>query len=184
MLRISKLTDYGIVVLAHVAQDLEKPMHNVPDLAAKTYLPAPTVSKILKKLSRAGLVVSHRGVKGGYSLAKPPAKISVAEIIAAIEGRIALTECSTNYPGLCDLEPVCPVRSNWRKINQVVRRSLENLSLLDMTRPLPQPHASPARAGDGSPQLVLVATRHQREGVGVLATRRRGRGRVSSSGKE
>lgn len=162
MLRISKLTDYAVVLLTHFARELEQPMHNVRDLAAMSHLPVPTVSKILKMLSRAGFLVSHRGVKGGYSLAKPPVKITVAEIIAAIEGPVALTECGTNCPGMCDLEPVCPVRSNWRKISQVVRKALENLTLLEMACPLPEFRASPGRSEGGEPCLTFMAPRSRR----------------------
>lgn len=162
MLRISKLTDYGIVLLTHFARELEQPLHNVRDLAAMSHLPVPTVSKILKMLSRAGFLVSHRGVKGGYSLAKPPVKITVAAIIAAIEGPVALTECSTNCPGMCDLEPVCPVRSNWRKISQVVRKALENLTLLEMARPLRELRASPGRSEGGQPCITFMVPRSRR----------------------
>jgi FeS assembly SUF system regulator len=103
------------------------------------------VSKILKMLSRAELLVSHRGVKGGYSLARLPDEVSIAQIIDAIEGPIAMTECSATAPGLCELEPVCPVRSNWRKINRAVREALEKLTLAEMTHPLPQRYPIPAR---------------------------------------
>jgi len=137
MLRISKLTDYGIVILTHMARD-ERAVHSARDIASRSELPLPTVSKVLKMLGRAGLLVSHRGVKGGWSLARPPKKISVAEIITAIEGPIALTECSTDCPVRCDLEPVCPVRDNWRKINHVICNALENLSLFQMGRELPR----------------------------------------------
>ena len=153
MLRISKLTDYGIVILAHMARD-ERATHNARDMASTSELPLPTVSKVLKTLGRAGLLVSHRGVNGGWSLARPPAKISVAEIITAIEGPIALTECSTSCPGQCDLEPVCPVRDNWRKINRVIRNSLESLSLFHMARGLPRKR--PGRAEQASSGLMLI----------------------------
>ena len=153
MLRISKLTDYGIVLLTHMARD-ERPIHNARDMASTSQLPLPTVSKVLKMLGRAGLLVSHRGVKGGWSLARHPTEISVAEILTAIEGPIGLTECSTSCGGGCELEPVCPVRNNWRKINQVIRDSLEDLSLFHMARELPR---QPARSRERAPRLVLVS---------------------------
>lgn len=143
MIRIAKLTDYGILLLTLFARDSEPPIHNAPDLAAKAHLPLPTVSKILKALVRGGLLVSHRGVSGGYSLARRPEEISVAEIIDALEGPIGLTECSPDSHGLCYLEPVCPVQSNWQRINHAVLQALTHLTLADMTRPLPvQPVAS------------------------------------------
>jgi len=154
MLRISKLTDYGIVILVHMARD-EEAIHNARDVASTSDVPLPTVSKVLKMLGGAGLLVSHRGVKGGWSFARPSTKISVAEIITAIEGPIALTECSTDCPGQCDLEPVCPVRNNWRKINHVIRNALENLSLFHMARELPR--QPPPRSKEGFSRLVVVS---------------------------
>ena len=111
-------------------------MHTARDLAALSTLPLPTVSKLLKQLLQSGLLVSHRGINGGYSLAKEPADISVAEIVAAIEGPIALTECSSDVSGLCDLEPSCPIKSNQRIISQVVRGALEKVTLSDLVQPL------------------------------------------------
>jgi len=137
MIRITKLTDYGIVLLSHIARDAQMQVHNVRDLAAESHLPLPTVSKILKTLARQGLLVSHRGVKGGYHLARRPEEISVAEIISALDGPIAVTDCSPNASGRCDLENLCCVRSNWQRINLAVRDTLEAISLADMAHPLP-----------------------------------------------
>ena len=133
MIRITKQTDYGIVLLTHLAADPER-QYNAPDLAAEAHLPLPMVSKILKLLAREGLLASHRGVKGGYSLARRPEAISMAEIIAALEGPIALTEC-ISVEGDCSHEPLCPVRSNWRRINQAVRTALEGITLAEMAHP-------------------------------------------------
>ena len=157
MIRIRKLTDYGIVLLTYFVGDGESSVRTARELAAKAHLPLPTVSKILKALARSSLVISHRGIAGGYSLARAPEEISVAEIIAALEGPLALTECSASAPGLCDLEAVCPVRSNWRKINDVVRGALAQLSLADMSRPL-KVHAVRARitASTAIPHLTLL----------------------------
>jgi FeS assembly SUF system regulator len=141
MIRIARLTDYGIVLLTHFARDGQVPVLNARDLAAEARLPLPTVSKLLKLLSKGGLLVSHRGVAGGYSLARPAGAISVAQVIGALEGPIAMTECSDDAQGCCSLESVCPTQSNWRKINSAVRRALEDLTLADMTRP-----ADPAEA--------------------------------------
>jgi FeS assembly SUF system regulator len=144
MLRISKLTDYGVVLLSHMARD-EQAVHNARDLAAASALPLPTVSKVLKTLGRAGLLRSHRGALGGFSLARPAERISVAEIISAIEGPIALTDCSGSCRGVCELEAACVVRSNWRKINLVVHDALQALSLFDMARALPKAPAGASR---------------------------------------
>lgn len=126
MLRITKLTDYAIVLLTHCAGE-DCPQLTARDLAIRSHLPRPTVGKVLKTLSRAGLVVASRGKKGGYCLARPAKEISIAEIIEAIEGPVALTECSVS--GTCEIESSCPVRANWQKISAVVRRALENVSL-------------------------------------------------------
>ena len=157
MIRIRKLTDYGIVLLTYFVGDGEASVRTARELAAKAYLPLPTVSKILKALARSGLLVAHRGIAGGYSLARAPEDISVADIIAALEGPLALTECSASAPGLCDLEPVCPVRSNWRKINDVVREALDQLSLADMSRPLAtRVAAALGTASTASTHLILL----------------------------
>ncbi|MFB3915913.1 MAG: SUF system Fe-S cluster assembly regulator [Terriglobales bacterium] len=136
MIRLSKLTDYAIVVMTQMARAPERPLHTARDLAAETQLPLPTVSKILKQLLTAGLLVSHRGVKGGYTLSRAPREISVGQIIAAIEGPVGATECSSGVPGLCDLEPHCPMSSNWRIISLALRQALENLTLPDLIYPL------------------------------------------------
>lgn len=143
MIRMTRLTDYGIMLLTHIARDPELPMRNARDLATEARLPLPTVSKILKILVRKGLLVAHRGVKGGFSLARRPEEISVAEIISALEGPIAITECSFNAPRRkCQLERLCPVGRPWQRINQVVREALENITLSEMTHPLPQGFAT------------------------------------------
>jgi Rrf2 family protein len=95
------------------------------------------VSKTLKLLAQHGLLVSQRGVQGGYQLARRPEAISLAEVIHALEEGVAMTECLW-APGDCEQEPTCRVRRNWHRINQVVQGALETISLLDMTHPLPE----------------------------------------------
>jgi FeS assembly SUF system regulator len=106
------------------------------DLAQESHLPLSTVSKLLKELLHCGLLVSHRGIKGGYILARDSREISVLEIIAAIEGPMALTECSTDVTGLCNLESGCPIKSNQQIINQAIRGVLEKVTLSDLAHPL------------------------------------------------
>ncbi|HVT60090.1 MAG TPA: SUF system Fe-S cluster assembly regulator [Thermoanaerobaculia bacterium] len=134
MIRITKQTDYGIVLLTHMAVHAER-QFNAPDLAAEAHLPLPMVSKILKLLAREGLLISHRGVKGGYGLARRPAAISMAEIIAALEGPVAITEC-IDEEGDCAHERLCPVRSNWHRINEAILNALSGITLAEMTNPL------------------------------------------------
>lgn len=146
MIRIGKMTDYSIVLLTHFAKAGEAEptsVLNARDLSEVSRLPLPTVSKILKALCKEQILTSIRGTKGGYRLSRLPEEISVAQIIRCIEGPIALTDCSREAASSCDLEGSCPVRSNWQIISASVVKALSNLSLKDMTAPMP-PLASAA----------------------------------------
>lgn len=157
MLRLSKMADYGIVLLTYVANAEEGEVSTARHLAEQSRLPLPTVSKVLKSLSRAGLLVAHRGKNGGYTLARAPEQISVVDMIRAIDGPIALTECSTHAPSLCDLESCCPVRSNWAKITSTVSDALEQLSLADMAVPADLSQGGqPSSYAQGKPQRQLL----------------------------
>ncbi len=142
MIRLSKLTDYGIVLMTRFAVD--GAVHTARELADDTGVPLPTVSKILKALAHEDLLASHRGVKGGYNLARPAQEISVAQIISVFEP-IAMTECTSIGPSFCELEPTCPVRGNWQKIGLAIRNALADLTLADMTSPLPMVTARTSR---------------------------------------
>ena len=131
MLRISKLTDYGTMVLACLAARPEERL-TATTVADRTRLGLPTVSKLLKNLQRAGLVTSSRGAHGGYQLARPAARISAAAIIDAIEGPVAITECSGDHSA-CDLETVCSTGTAWQRVNDAIRRSLDALSLAQLS---------------------------------------------------
>ncbi len=135
MLRVTKLADYGIVILTHLARQ-GKTTYNARDVATEVRLPLPVVSKILKLLARHGLLASHRGIKGGYGLARRPEAITVAQIIRALEGPIAVTECTDRIRGDCGIETGCPVRANWHLINQAIFHALETITLAEMTQPL------------------------------------------------
>ena len=135
MIRLSKLTDYGILLMTQIARHPERSVYTARDLAVETQLPLPTVSKILKALSNGGLLTSHRGTKGGYSLTRSAHEISVGHVITVLEGPIGVTECG-GMPGLCDLEPHCPMSANWRIISNEVKRALENLTLPDLISPV------------------------------------------------
>ncbi len=146
MIRMTRLTDYGIVLLTLFARDPKRPMRSARDLAAEAHLPAPTVSKLLKVLARHGLLEAHRGVKGGFNLARPASEITVADVVAALEGPIGVTEC-TAHAGRCAIERFCIVRSNWRKINRVVEDALRGISLAEMARPISLLSAAAGREG-------------------------------------
>lgn len=132
MLRISKLTDYGTVVLAHLA-GAPAAVCSAAEVAAATGIGLPTVSKLLKSLARAGLVTSTRGANGGYQLARAPAEISAANVIDALEGPVSITECSGS-DSHCDYEDVCSVGGAWQRINVAIRRALDEVSLVDLLR--------------------------------------------------
>jgi FeS assembly SUF system regulator len=136
MIRMTKQADYGFVLLSKLASEADR-VANAPDLATETRLPLPMVSKILKLLARGGVVRSHRGVKGGYSLARPAEAISAAEIVRALEGPVALTVCVEGSPGECDLEPYCQVRGHWQQINVAIEGALDRISLAELAGPSP-----------------------------------------------
>ena len=150
MLKITRQTDYAVMILTRIAQEPASRIHNARDLSDETEVPLPTTSKILKFLAREELLVSQRGVKGGYRLARPATDVTVAEVIRAIEGPVAITECVEAAPGDCDKESWCPVRSNWQMINDAVEGALEGITLDRMARPLtflpPRGGANPGRA--------------------------------------
>jgi FeS assembly SUF system regulator len=133
MLRISKLTDYAnqmLVELARVGVIL-----SAHTLAERIYVEVPTASKVLKLLAGSGLLESYRGANGGYRVSRTGAEISVAEVIAAIEGPIAMTECSVEE-GLCSQEDNCGLRSNWQRISLAVAQALRDVSLAEMSAPV------------------------------------------------
>lgn len=148
MLRISKITDYGTLVMTRIAAQPERHF-SASELSEDLGLGLPTVSKVLKALARHGLVSSLRGAHGGYNLARPAKAITMAEIIDALEEQpFGLTECSAST-GVCERESDCRIRVNWLHINTVVRRALEDVSLADMAGPaLVARHEHPLRGPD------------------------------------
>ena len=133
MLRITRQTDYGIVIMSLFSGKDPENVLSARDMARETNLPLPTVSKILKSLTRGGLLDSTRGVKGGYSLARASDAISVANIIEAIEGPIALTDCLDQSNRDCMIADSCPCKSNWARINDAVKAALETIPLQQMS---------------------------------------------------
>lgn len=130
MLRMSKLTDYGTLILAHLS-GADGDLHTAADIAARTGIGVPTASKLLKILGKAGLVTSVRGSQGGYQLARPADEISAAEVIDALEGPVSITVCSSGA-GNCEIESLCLVGSAWQRINVAIRRALKDVSLTQL----------------------------------------------------
>ena len=141
MLRISKLTDYAILAMVELTNHRDEVL-SAQALAERCGLEAPTVSKVLKALVRADLVESFRGPSGGYRACRAPESVSIAEVIDAIEGPIAMTECSV-HEGLCTVEASCSARENWQKVSRAVAQALERVSLADMSRPTDGVAAAP-----------------------------------------
>ncbi len=144
MIRMAKLTDYAIVLLAHLAKS-ERTLTG-HELAARSRVPLPTVSKLAKELTKAGLVVSHRGRNGGYGLARPAESISVADIVQALEGPIALTECSL-HGSACGILDTCVARQSWDPVSRAVEDALRGLSLAAI---------APSRAAVPGPAPVQI----------------------------
>lgn len=135
MFKISRMTDYGVVVMAQLAQARDTVV-TAPDVASAAGLPAPTVAKILKRMVRGGLVTSHRGIHGGYALSRPAEEISVADIIAALEGPVAVTACVDTHSGeTCTVESLCLIRGCWDRVNAAVTRTLASMSLAEIAAP-------------------------------------------------
>lgn len=130
MLRISKLTDYGTVILAHLASRPDR-QFAAAEVAERTRIALPTVSKVLKTLQRAGLVSSTRGSLGGYQLAQPASEITAAKILDALEGPFAITECSGEHSS-CGIESNCQVGHVWQRVNSAIRRALNDVTLAQL----------------------------------------------------
>jgi len=137
MLKLGKLTDYATVVLSYMAKQPEI-THTRLKLAQATGITQATVGKILKLLVKARVLTSTRGVKGGYALARSPTKITLATVILALEGPIALTECSASHKN-CHQATGCHIQGNWGLINQKIYRTLESVTLADMILPVKPP---------------------------------------------
>ncbi len=139
MFRLSKLTDYAVVVLVRLAA--APGVQTSPGVSAATGIPEPTVAKVLKALASSGLVASQRGARGGYQLTRSLAAIAVADVIVAIDGPIAMTACVEGAPAPCEASCTCAVRGRWDAVNDAVREALNAITLADMAAATPRPHA-------------------------------------------
>ncbi|WP_149541122.1 SUF system Fe-S cluster assembly regulator [Siccirubricoccus phaeus] len=158
MLRLSKLTDYAVVVMAGLARDGAGPegqVQTAPGLAVTTGVAEPTVAKVLKLLGQAGLVEGLRGARGGYRLTRTLREVPLSEVIVAVDGPIALTACVDGGSGGCEAEGICPVRGRWDPVNQAIRDALSGITLADLAGPLPR--RLPAAGPSAAPEAVLLA---------------------------
>lgn len=140
MLRVTKLTDYATLVMSVLATAPDAAVVSAAELAERAGIELPTAAKVLKPLAAAGLVQGVRGANGGYRLARDARAISLADILTAMEGPLAMTECSIHH-GQCGLEPSCHLRRNWQHINAVIARALAGVSLHSMLPGNPPPAA-------------------------------------------
>lgn len=134
MFKLNRLTDYAVVVMSQMARKPEG-VWTAPQIAQDTGVPLPTVAKLLNALAHGDLITSRRGATGGYSLDRPADEITVADIIQALEGPIALTACVEGSGNGCDVESLCPMRGNWNRVNNAIRGALGSVTLTDMAVP-------------------------------------------------
>lgn len=134
MIRLTNLADYAVVVMAAATRE-PKAKLSAARVAELTAIPAPTVAKLMGTLARSGLLTASRGVSGGFTLARDPALISVAQIVEAVDGPIALTSCAGNDTTECAMEGHCAIRGHWGPINQAVRGALAAVTLADLVQP-------------------------------------------------
>ena len=146
MFRLNRLTDYAVVVMMQMTHKPHE-VYTAPQLAADTGIPLPTVAKLLNALARESLVASHRGAMGGYTLSQSGGDTTVAEIIQALEGPIALTACVEGSGNHCEVETLCPMRGHWDRVNQAIRSALDQVTLTDMAEScvglFPEPNELP-----------------------------------------
>lgn len=131
MFRLNRLTDYAVVVMSQMSSSGNM-LRSAQQIARDTGVPLPTVAKVLNVLTREGLVESHRGAAGGYTLSRTPSEITVSEIIQALEGPIALTACVDAGGAGCEVESICPMRGTWDKVNHAIRDALSQVTLQDL----------------------------------------------------
>ena len=150
---MNRLTDYAVVVMAELADG--GAIATSGTLSIRTGIPQPTVAKLLKVMAHRGLAVAHRGRTGGYGLGRAAADISVAEIIEAVEGRLAVAACVHGSEDECEFEHTCPINGRWDKVNRVIWQALNGVSLADMAAPaVPFPTAFEDRGHAAAPSLA------------------------------
>jgi Rrf2 family protein len=155
MLRLSKKVDYGLISLMHLARHQNKPFWSAREIGAEYDIPLELLAKILQKLAHRGLINSHHGANGGYSLRRSPDKINVAEVIQAIEGPFSLTDCVSSE-GVCGQFDKCNVKSPLQQLNDLVVRGLMQITIEEMNR---EDMKNPYRRTDSAtgPRLVNIS---------------------------
>ncbi len=152
MLRLSKLTDYAVVVLVRLSG--MDGVQTSPGIAAATGIPEPTVAKVLKTLAGSNLVSSQRGARGGYRLNRALSAIPIADVIAAVDGPIALTACVEGSAISCDARDLCPMRGRWDPVNHAIQHALSSITLADMQPPALPAFRLPGQATQAAPRAA------------------------------
>lgn len=161
MLRLSKLTDYAVVVLVRLSDEAGGTVQTTPGIAAATGVPEPTVAKVLKAMVGSGLVVSQRGARGGYRLSRPLSATPIRDVIEAIDGPIALTSCVEGGIGGCEAAALCPVHGRWDVVNDAVREALASITLAEMQgAAIPRAFRTPGRTLGGAAALPGQVAAH------------------------
>lgn len=155
-MRMSSLADYAVVLMSAAARHCGGMRCNARALATETGLPLPTAQKLVSKLSAAGLIESVRGAGGGFRLSRPPAAITLADIVEAVDGPIEITVCAGEHASDCAMEGSCHVRPHWQIVNRTIRAALAGVTLASLGQHVPSPFwPDPARP---EPQLDLKRT--------------------------
>lgn len=149
MVRLSKLTDYAVLLLAQIVRR-EGQVSTAAALSESSGLNQPTASKVLKMLTKSGLLIAQRGAVGGYRLSRPASEITVADIVTAMDGPISITDCAEGSHHICQMESICPMNGHWHKVNRALRGALSGVTLYDMVADMP-------------PHLMKKETRRARE---------------------
>ena len=146
MFRLSKLTDYAVVVLVRLSR--AEGVQTSPGIALSTGIPEPTVAKVLKAMASRGMVTSQRGAKGGYRLTRSLSTIPVGDVIAAIDGPVTLTACVDG--GGCETQRLCPLHGRWDPVNEAIRIALAGITLSDMAAAVPRAFRDPPPAAQAA----------------------------------
>lgn len=133
MMKISKITDYAVVALTAMVDGNDQPI-SAASLSEKTKLPEPTIAKVLKLLAKSGLINSVRGANGGYTMVGTIEDISIADVIVAIEGPVAITSCVDENDQTCDFSTHCTINGRWTAVNNAIKETLDEISLADMVQ--------------------------------------------------
>jgi FeS assembly SUF system regulator len=134
MMKLGKLTDYAVAVMVQLGREGSDAARSAHQLADRTGIPEPTVAKVLKKLTREGLLLSVRGAAGGYKLAHDPSRLSICDVIEALDGPIEIVSCANGAADICRAETKCPAKGKWAPVNNAVRAALQAVTLVDMAR--------------------------------------------------